>query len=551
MSTALGIAYGAFYGTSSTVANALCLILDPPTPEAGSLQVTTAMVGAPGESVGMALDGAAWPALTTLSAALSTSVAITSLPVVALAAAITAGSLVYIANSPTTSQLWTVSSTAAIGATSIPVTSQTPNFAYPSGTNVGPTTVLDTWGQGLYTGVLPNLTSGSHTLSGLGTNSGQYDLSFPVKFNPHSTASDLTPIVAPSTVPQIKWRLYDPRVSTYTQNQVPRVNLAPRPRCDSWGTASSQEWAFMAAYAYGTYSLLSGITGPIGIQTAVRKTVTTSNTSAFNIELTSTNPDNATATAALSPIITPGATYTISFYANATRGDSATQTPNGVYAFYDISGALIGSKVTVPGTALPVGTWTRQSFTIAAPKNAAMFGFYLQGAPTTAPAVNDTIDISGLLIEQAQTLGTYFDGNSTAADTVYYWAGNPADSVSVASPGFYQFAYNPPKWTSPLPQKNITHVATPPIGGQVLAWEAGQKPTTFTFTGMTHSQGEYQNMQAWAAKNSRFWLVDHRNVARLVMFTQLDIAPRNSPTNPWESDYTVSVTQYTANDGWN
>jgi|GEM_PF-5723052 len=68
---------------------------------------------------------------TALSSALSTSGAITSLPVLALGAAIASGTSI-IVTSGGNSQTFTSSATAAQGSTTITVTSQTPNFAYPA-----------------------------------------------------------------------------------------------------------------------------------------------------------------------------------------------------------------------------------------------------------------------------------------------------------------------------------------------------------------------------------------------------------------------------------
>lgn len=72
---------------------------------------------------------------TTLSSALSTSGAITSLPVAALTGSIASGQTVIITSGSNT-QSFIASSAVSTGSTAIPVTSQTPNFAYPSGSTV-------------------------------------------------------------------------------------------------------------------------------------------------------------------------------------------------------------------------------------------------------------------------------------------------------------------------------------------------------------------------------------------------------------------------------
>jgi hypothetical protein len=95
-----------------------------------------------GGAVGYAINLAGMCTATagSLSAALSTSGAITSLPVNALASAIPSGSAVVLSSGGNT-QSFTTSGATAAGATSITVASQTPNFAYPSGTTftVAPT----------------------------------------------------------------------------------------------------------------------------------------------------------------------------------------------------------------------------------------------------------------------------------------------------------------------------------------------------------------------------------------------------------------------------
>lgn len=73
---------------------------------------------------------------TTLSSGLSTGSPITAIPVAALPQAIPAGGNVYITDGATNAQLFACPAGAAQGATSIPVTSQTPNFAYTNGTTV-------------------------------------------------------------------------------------------------------------------------------------------------------------------------------------------------------------------------------------------------------------------------------------------------------------------------------------------------------------------------------------------------------------------------------
>lgn len=541
--SSLGIAYGSYYGTSSNSSGALVAIMDPQNVEAGQNQVTVAIAnGQPAEPVGLALDNVAWPQVAALSAALSTSAAITSLPVAALPAALASGAVVWMF-SGSNYQSWVLNGAAAQGATSITVNSQTPNFAYPSGTAIGSSLTLDTYSQAIYTNTLPNLAAGSHTLKVVGVTSGYNDIAFPVKWGALNTASDVISITPPTRTAQTKWRLYDPRVSVYTPGQTARVNLAQRPRGDSYGAAG--EWAVFNSYGHGNYSLLTGQTTPIsGLTTAVRKTTTTADAAGGVVQLTAANPDSATTAAANLQHVSPGASYTISAYVRPTRADTLTTASQINYRWYDIAGNAIGGAIGAAGASQPSGAWTRQSLTVTAPSGAAGLAVYVW--PLTAPAVNDTIDVTALLVEKSGTLGSYFDGSFTATDTIYAWAGTAGDSASILMPGFWQFINNPTKWTSPGNTKTITHVSTPPIGGQILAWESGTKPEAYEFSGTILTQDEYVELKSWSDRPNRFWLIDHRNKARLVSFTNFDHQPANIANSPWAGPYTMHLLQFTA-----
>jgi len=99
-----------------------------------------ALVGATSISVTSQNANFAYPTTSTatdtgipihLSAALSTGAAITSLPITSLSEAVTSGDSIVL-TSGTNTQTFVASANALVGATSISVTSQTPNFAYPT-----------------------------------------------------------------------------------------------------------------------------------------------------------------------------------------------------------------------------------------------------------------------------------------------------------------------------------------------------------------------------------------------------------------------------------
>jgi hypothetical protein len=99
-----------------------------------------ALVGATTISVTSQTPNFAYPTTSTvidtgttihLSSALSTGAAITSLPITSLSEAVTSGDSIVL-TSGTSTQTYVASANALVGATTISVTSQTPNFAYPT-----------------------------------------------------------------------------------------------------------------------------------------------------------------------------------------------------------------------------------------------------------------------------------------------------------------------------------------------------------------------------------------------------------------------------------
>ncbi|CAM6003644.1 unnamed protein product [Sphagnum balticum] len=114
--------------------------------------------------------GVPFTQVATLSSALTTSTAITSLPA-AVTKAIPTGTTLQIV-SGSNNQIWTTTSAVAAGATTIPVSSQTPNYAYPSGSVVQANSVYYqngvTPGSGYVqkTVITGTLTSGQATVTG-------------------------------------------------------------------------------------------------------------------------------------------------------------------------------------------------------------------------------------------------------------------------------------------------------------------------------------------------------------------------------------------------
>lgn len=115
---------------------------------------------------------------------------------------------------------------------------------------------------------------------------------------------------------------------------------------------------------------------------------------------------------------------------------------------------------------------------------------------------------------------------------------------TIGDPHSYTMPKNPSKWTNPWKPQSLTHAATVAPDGQLLAWQAGDRAWTFQFSGVLTTQQEYEALQFWCDLRRRFWLIDHRDVARYVTFTHFDAQARIVPGNPWVHDYTVSVIHF-------
>lgn len=108
----------------------------------------------------------------------------------------------------------------------------------------------------------------------------------------------------------------------------------------------------------------------------------------------------------------------------------------------------------------------------------------------------------------------------------------------------YVFARNPARWTNPLKPHSIEYDVTTAPDGNVLAWEAGERPWTFEFSGYIDTQAEYEALAFWAGLRRRFWLVDHRHRLHYVTFEHFDAQARVVPNKPWAHDYTMRAVHF-------
>lgn len=115
--------------------------------------------------------------------------------------------------------------------------------------------------------------------------------------------------------------------------------------------------------------------------------------------------------------------------------------------------------------------------------------------------------------------------------------------------GSYVFPQNPKEMTSPHFERFLTSKRTSlsvELGGKFHVFESAGQPKEWQFSGICSSSEMHDKLLAFRALNRRFWLIDHRNRAWKVVFTNVDITPRlrtnyNGQLSDWIEDYTVSA----------
>jgi len=104
--------------------------------------------------------------------------------------------------------------------------------------------------------------------------------------------------------------------------------------------------------------------------------------------------------------------------------------------WYNAAGvSLAGPSLTASAEIIPGGTWHRLSAVVTAPADAVrvvpqITGY--SGAGASLWAVGDYLDVTAVLVEQASTVGEYFDGGQDDSPPLYYsWGGVPHASQSL------------------------------------------------------------------------------------------------------------------------
>lgn len=190
----------------------------------------------------------------------------------------------------------------------------------------------------------------------------------------------------------------------------PRTNLwwdpqARGPAADGWRVGSG--------------IVLNFLTGQSGQPEGLTTAVSLSSYPGFygSIEIAT-----ATDSVYMLPVVA-GQTYTMSAWVKVWREDS---TGIVVWPYWDTnaSGWEGGDS-----TFCPYGVWTRVSQTYTVPEGATLARMSIDTAEDPLPTL---ITVTGVMVEQSATVGSYFDGDTTDGDWLHSWTGAAHESTSTA-----------------------------------------------------------------------------------------------------------------------
>jgi hypothetical protein len=134
---------------------------------------------------------------------------------------------------------------------------------------------------------------------------------------------------------------------------------------------------------------------------------------------------SSNAKTASSVAVVPGDVWTISFYAKSV---SVASHSVGIRTLWMNSGGSWVSDTGNPlNTTVTTGGWIRVTATVTVPANIAWMGF--------APVGTQAIYMDAVLIENAVSADTYFDGSTFAVGEISAWNGTAHASTSTTTPG--------------------------------------------------------------------------------------------------------------------
>jgi hypothetical protein len=183
----------------------------------------------------------------------------------------------------------------------------------------------------------------------------------------------------------------------------------------------------------------------------------------------------------------------------------------------DDSGVILGASIPIPE--LPAGTYSL-SFTAGAEATIVTMQVLEDVVPLpTAPAADSTVTMPG---------------------GVHRWI--LQDPTGVIDE--YEFTYNPSRMSSPHGARAFVVDTTTAPNGQLHIYEALPRAIEWDFSGFLDTEADLLALEVFASLRRKFFLIDHRDRAWVVMFTAFDPQPKRVAATPYAHDYTVKALIY-------
>ena len=147
---------------------------------------------------------------------------------------------------------------------------------------------------------------------------------------------------------------------------------------------------------------------------------------AFSLQAVATSNDITNGVSYEASVV-PNQTLTASAYVKNVVG--ATRDHRIEFQFFDSIGTILSNPVSAAVSVTAGGPFQRLSLTATAPANAAFYRMRVLYQRTNAVIGNTTL-VDAVLIEETNTLTSYFDGNTTPSTYFYEWTGTANDSTS-------------------------------------------------------------------------------------------------------------------------
>lgn len=129
--------------------------------------------------------------------------------------------------------------------------------------------------------------------------------------------------------------------------------------------------------------------------------------------------------------------------------------------------------------------------------------------------------------------------------TQYWTFHDPVTNTGYAMP------VNPNAMEAPEPDSAITalptmniHMWNPDMG--TGSWQTKTPPRAWTFSGVTYTERQHEDLWTWVNLPNKFQLTDHLDRTWTVIFMEYSVQLAPTANQPWRHKYTIHALVY----GW-